>query len=322
MVPTPRRAGAASVVRIGAPAKVNLDLRVLHRRPDGYHEVRTLLQSIALEDTVSIRPRPGPLTVRSRMPAVPRDAANLVWQAAARLWSALGRRGDPRGAAISLRKAIPAAAGLGGASSDAAAALRGLAAVWADDGGGARLAEVAAAVGSDVPFFLRGGTVAASGRGEQLRAVRPLDPHWVVLAVPRPGVSTPRAYGWWDESAGAGSPRSAGRRPPRWRANLSRLGNDLEPVVVRRRPEIGALVARLRAAGAAHAAMSGSGSAVFGLFRARDAALAARAAVRGSDWSTRLTRTIGPQEFARRARLAVGGAGAGRRGLAAGGDID
>ena len=302
MVATPRRGGAASLIRIGAPAKINLDLRVLHRRPDGYHEVRTLLQSIALEDMVSIRPRPGPLTVRGRMPALPRDRANLVWQAAARLWSALGRPGDPRGAAISLRKAIPAAAGLGGASSDAAAALRGLGVLWADDAGTRRLAEVAAAVGSDVPFFLRGGTVAASGRGERLRAVRSLDPHWVVLAVPRFGVSTPSAYGWWDEAPAAAPP---GRRPPRWRANVSLLRNDLEPVVARRRPEIGVLVARLRAAGAAHAAMSGSGSAVFGLFPARAAALAARAAVRGADWSTRLTRTIGPQEFARRTRLAV-----------------
>ena len=313
MAPTPRRAGAsapvrphprASPIRVGAPAKVNLDLRVLHRRPDGYHEVRTLLQSIALEDTVSIRPQPGPLTVRSRMPALPRDAANLVWQAAARLWSALGRPGDPRGAAISLRKAIPAAAGLGGASSDAAAALRGLSALWAGDAGAKRLAEVAAAVGSDVPFFLRGGTVAASGRGEHLRAVRPLDPHWVVLAVPGFGVSTPSAYGWWDEAAGSGS---SGRRPPRWRANPSLLRNDLEPVVARRHPEIGVLVARLRAQGAVHAAMSGSGSAVFGLFRARDAALAARAAVCRVGWRTRLTRTIGPQEFARRSRLVVGG---------------
>ena len=289
-------------VRIGAPAKVNLDLRVLRRRLDGYHEVRTLLQSIALEDTVSIRCRPGPLTVRSRMRALPRDAANLVWQAAARLWSALGRPGDPGGAAISLRKAIPAAGGLGGASSDAAAALRGLCAVW-DGGRAVRLSEVAAAVGSDVPFFLRGGTVAASGRGERLRAVRPLDPHWVVLAMPRFGVSTPQAYGWWDEAPGSGR---SGRRPPAWRTDLSVLRNDLEPVVARRHPELGRMIARLREADAAHAAMSGSGSAVFGLFRTRDRALSARSTVRRAGWRTGLTRTIGPEEYAKRTRL-VGG---------------
>lgn len=293
-------------IRICAPAKINLDLRVLHRRPDGHHEVRTILQSIALEDTVSIRRRPGPLTVRSRTPTLPRDAANLVWQAAARLWSALGRPGDPRGVAISLRKAIPAAAGLGGASSDAAVALRGLCAVWEDGARAVRLAEVAAAVGSDVPFFLRGGTVAASGRGERLRAVRPLDPHWVVLAVPRFGVSTPSAYRWWDDAPGSGR---SDRRPPGWRTDLPALRNDLEPVVARRHPELGLMIGRLREADAAHAAMSGSGSAVFGLFRTRAGALSARSAVRRAGWRTRLTRTIGPEEFARRTRLAGGGRG-------------
>ena len=297
-------APAAFRIRIAAPAKVNLDLRVLDRRPDGYHEVRTLLQSIDLEDTVSIRRRPGPLTVRSRTPTLPRDRANLVWQAAARLWSALGRPGDPRGAAISLRKAIPAAAGLGGASSDAAAALRGLRAVWEDGARTVPLATVAAAVGSDVPFFLRGGTVAAAGRGERLRSVRPLEPHWVVLAVPGFGVSTPSAYRWWDEASRSGRP---GRRPAGWRADLSMLRNDLEPVVARRHPDLGSMIARLRDADAAHAAMSGSGSAVFGLFRSRDAALAARSAVRRAGWRTRLARTIGPGEFARRTRLVSDG---------------
>ena len=299
MVSTPPRPPPPPI-RIGAPAKVNLDLCVLHRRPDGYHEVRTILQSIALEDTVSIRRRPGPLTVRSRTRALPRDEANLVWQAAARLWRALGRSGDPCGVAISLRKAIPTAAGLGGASSDAAAALRGLCAVWADGARSVPLEEVAGAVGSDVPFFLRGGTVAASGRGERLRAIRPLDPHWAVLAMPRFGVSTPSAYRWWDEASASGR---SGRRPPGWRGDLSVLRNDLEPVVARRHPELGSMIARLRAADAAHAAMSGSGSAVFGLFRTRDGALSARAAVRRAGWRTRLTRTIGAEEFTRRTRV-------------------
>ena len=294
------RGRAASPIRIGAPAKLNLDLRVLRRRPDGYHEVRTLLQSIALEDSVSIRCRRGPLTVRSRTRDLPRDRDNLVWKAAALLWRALGRSGEPSGVAITLRKAIPAAAGLGGASSDAAAALRGLRAVWVEEGRTVRLTQVAAAVGSDVPFFLRGGTVAASGRGERLRAVRPLDPHWVVLALPRFGVSTPHAYRWWDEVSGSGR---SGRRPREWRVDLGALRNDLEPPVVQRNPDLGLMVLRLRAADAAHAAMSGSGSAVFGLFRTRAAALSARAAVRLAGWRTELTRTIGPEEFALRTRV-------------------
>ena len=289
--------GGPSAIRIGAPAKINLDLGVLRRRPDGFHEVRTLLQSIDLGDTVWIRRRPGPLAVRSRTPGLPRDEANLVWRAAALLWQALGRPGGPRGAALSLRKATPMAAGLGGASSDAASALRGLHALWTDGAPETPLPRVAAEVGSDVPFFLRGGTVAASGRGERLRAVRPLDPHWVVLAMPPFGVSTPEAYRWWDRA-----PRSAGpaRRVRGWRADLSVLRNDLEPAVVERHPELGEVIARLRAAGASHGAMSGSGSAVFGMFRTRAAAVSARAAVRAPGWRTWLTRTIGPEEFARR----------------------
>lgn len=298
------RGRAASSVRIGAPAKLNLDLRVLRRRPDGYHEVRTLLQSIALEDTVSIRCRPGPLTVRSRTRDLPRDRENLVWKAAALLWRALDRSGEPHGVAITLRKAIPAAAGLGGASSNAAAALRGLRAAWGKEGRTVRLTHVAAAVGSDVPFFLRGGTAAASGRGERLRVVPPIDPHWVVLAVPRFGVSTPNAYRWWDEVSGSGR---SGRRPTGWRADLGALCNDLEPPVVQRHPEVGLMVGRLRASGAALAAMSGSGSAVFGLFRTRDAALSARSAVRRAGWRTGLSRTIGPEEFARRTRVVAAG---------------
>ena len=122
----------------------------------------------------------------------------------------------------------------------------------------------------------------------------------IVLAVPSFGVPTPSAYRWWDEASGAGR---SGRRPPGWRSDLSRLRNDLEPVVARRHPDLGVMIARLRGADAAHAAMSGSGSAVFGLFRTREAALAARTAARRAGWRTRLTRTIGPDEFARRTRF-------------------
>ena len=303
MASAPPRRAEASSIRIGAPAKINLGLCVLRRRADGFHEVRTILQSIELEDTVRIRSRPGPLVVRSRRRALPRDEANLVWKAATLLWQALGRPGVARGVAILLRKAVPMAAGLGGASSDAASALRGLHALWATDARPVPLGRVAAAVGSDVPFFLRGGTVAAAGRGERLRAVRPIDPHWVVLAVPRFGVSTPSAYRWWDEAAGSDV---SGRRRRTWREDLSVLHNDLEPAVARRHPEMNDMITRLCGTGAAHAAMSGSGSAVFGLFRQRDAALSARAAVRMIGWRTQLTRTIDAEEFARRTKIAGG----------------
>ncbi len=313
-----RAASVATRIVVGAPAKINLALSVLGRRPDGYHDVQTVLQSIALCDTVTIRLRRGPLVVRSRSPWVPRDSANLIWPAACGLWQALGRAGGPRDVAISVSKTIPAAAGLGGASSDAAAALRGLSSLWAPRSSRSLLERVAATIGSDVPFFLRGGTVAATGRGERLRSLRPLAPCWVVVAVPRMGVSTASAYGWWD---GADRAFKVGQavmsvRPglPRgWRSHLEMLRNDLEPVVTRRYPALRAVIAGLRGAGAVHAAMTGSGSAVFGLYRRRATASAARTAVRRAGWRTEIVPTVGPAEYGEIASVTSGPSLASRR---------
>ena len=155
-------------LRVAAPAKINLHLEVLRLRDDGYHEVRTILQSVALADTLTVTVRPGPFTVRSRTASMPRDGDNLVWRAAARFWRALGRDGDPSGVAVAVRKVVPAGAGLGGASSDAASALRALREIWAPGEPDALLHDVAAAIGSDAPFFLEGGTVVATGRGERM----------------------------------------------------------------------------------------------------------------------------------------------------------
>ncbi len=306
-----RAASVPTRVVVGAPAKINLSLSVLGRRPDGYHDVQTVLQSIALCDTVTIRLRRGPLVVRSRSPWVPRDSANLIWPAACGLWVALGRAGRPRDVAISVSKTIPAAAGLGGASSDAAAALRGLSSLWAPRSSRSLLERVAATIGSDVPFFLRGGTVAATGRGERLRSLRPLAPCWVVVAVPRIGVSTASAYGWWDGAEAVMSDRPG--LPRGWRSHLEMLRNDLEPVVTRRYPALRAVIAGLRGAGAVHAAMTGSGSAVFGLYRRRVNASAARTAVRRAGWRTEIVPTVGPAEYGEIAAVTPASSLAGRR---------
>ena len=298
-------------LRVCAPAKINLHLEVLGLRGDGYHDVRTILQSIALADTLVLTPRRGPFTVRSRAQAMPRDRENLIWRAAAALWRALGRSGDPSGVAVTIRKVVPAGAGLGGASSDAASALRALRRIWAPDAPDRLLRDVAAAVGSDVPFFLQGGTVVATGRGERTRRLAPVDPCEVVIGVPGFEVSTAAAYRWWDEEAGVGAGRrSAGLEagapvrggaalggaramvPRGWRSRLERLWNDLEEPVSNRHPEIGEMVRRLRATGAVRAGMTGSGSAVFGLFRSATAAERARRAVRRRGWRTMRTRTI------------------------------
>lgn len=285
---------------VRAPAKINLDLRILGRRPDGYHEIRTLLQSIDLHDTLSFRRRPGPLTVRCRDDHVPNDRANLVWSAASALWLAGGQTGVPSDVAITIRKRIPTAAGLGGGSSDAASALRGLAKLWGLPLDVRGLQRVAAQVGSDVPYFLEGGTALGRGRGERIRRLEEIEPWWVVLAQPPFGVSTADAYRWVGATGRkAKLTRRSGPLPRGWRADFRLLDNDLEPVVAIRHPEIREMVDRLRATGAGFAAMTGSGSTVFGLFRWRASAQEARRAIRLPGWHTRLSRTITRSEFGR-----------------------
>ena len=282
-------------MRVASLAKINLDLLVLGRRHDHFHGVRTILQAVQLHDIVSVTQRTGPFTVRSRSPEMPQDRKNLVWTAGEALWRTLGRPGLPHGVAVTITKRIPSAAGLGGASSDAASALRVLARLWCPGLSDRLIHTVAASVGSDVPFFINGGTVIATGRGEIIRRLPALRLHWVVVAIPWFGISTSAAYRWWDLS----QQRRASTRsvPVAWRRHLDRLGNDLEPPVVSRYPEIGEMISRFKFLGATTARMSGSGSAVFGLFYTRDAAVSARRRVRRRGWRTLLTRTVTAAEF-------------------------
>jgi 4-diphosphocytidyl-2-C-methyl-D-erythritol kinase len=295
------RAPQRIVVR--AHAKVNLDLRVLGAREDGYHELRTVFQSIELHDVLTCVPRPGPFALESRTTAIPLDASNLVWKAAARLWTALGLADEPRDLLITIEKHIPMAAGLGGGSADAAAALVALARLW----GGAPLSllrDVAAAIGSDVPFFLSGGTALGLGRGEEIYPLVDLPVHWVVIVRPPFGVSTAEAYTWHDEDRAAGlkETREPQVLPVPWPSRAAQMVNDLEPPVVRRHPEITEIKAALRAAGAGAASMSGSGSAVFGLFRSRAAAARALGPLATGGARTHLTRTLTRAEYERRSR--------------------
>jgi 4-diphosphocytidyl-2-C-methyl-D-erythritol kinase len=286
-----------------AHAKVNLDLRVLGTRPDGFHELRTVFQTLELHDTLICVQRRGPLALKCRTPGVPLDATNLVWRAATALWKALGRDAEPRDAVITIRKMIPPQSGLAGGSADAAAALLALARLW----GGAPLPllrEVAAAIGADVAFFLWGGTALGLGRGEEIYPLMDLPRHWIVIVRPPFGVSTAEAYSWYDEDRAAGlkEPREIQVLPVPWPTRAAQMINDLEPPVVRRHPEIAALKAGLREAGASAAAMSGSGSAVFGLFRSRAAATACVRRLKRAGMTAVLTRTVSRAEYERRAR--------------------
>jgi 4-diphosphocytidyl-2-C-methyl-D-erythritol kinase len=276
---------------------------VLGARPDGYHELRTVFQSIALHDTLLCVSRPGPFAITCRTPGIPLDESNLVWRAAAALWAAIGRGGPPIDVSVAIRKEIPTQAGLGGGSADAAATLVALARLW----GGVPLPlvrDVASGIGADVPFFLAGGTALGLGRGEEIYPLVDLPTHWIVVVQPPYGISTAEAYSWYDEDRAAGlrEPREPQMLPVPWPTRAAQMVNDLEPPVVRRHPEIGAFKTVLREAGAVAAAMSGSGSAVFGLFRSQAAALRAVKPVSRSGAKARVTRTLSRAEHERRAR--------------------
>jgi 4-diphosphocytidyl-2-C-methyl-D-erythritol kinase len=286
-----------------AHAKVNLDLRVLGSRPDGFHELRTVFQTIDLHDTLVAVERPGPFGLKCRTSGVPLDTTNLVWRAAAGLWTALGRAGEPRDAVVTIEKIIPMKAGLGGGSADAAAALLALARLW----GGVPvtlLREVGCGIGADVAFFLSGGTALGLGRGEEIYPLVDLPAHWIVIVTPPFGVSTGEAYTWYDEdrTAGLKETREFQILPVPWPTRAAQMINDLEPPVVRRHPEITVLKAALKEAGAVASAMSGSGSAVFGLFRSRAAAARSIRPLSRGGAKAFLTRTLTRAEYERRAR--------------------
>ena len=273
-------------------------------RADGYHELRTVFQTIELHDTLTCTEAPGPFLLKCRTPGVPLDAGNLVWKAAAALWAAIGRRGDIGDAVVQIDKQIPVEAGLGGGSADAAAALLALGRLW----GGAPISllrEVAATIGADVPFFLSGGTALGLGRGEEIYPLVDLPPHFVAIVRPPFGVSTAEAYGWYDEDRASGQrdeSREFQQLPVPWPSRAAQMVNDLEGPVMRRHQEIGAIKQQLREAGATAAAMSGSGSAVFGLFRTRLAAERAVKPLSRNGSRSIVTRTLSRAEQERRAR--------------------
>jgi 4-diphosphocytidyl-2-C-methyl-D-erythritol kinase len=292
-------------VTIRAHAKINLDLRVLGTRADGYHELRTVFQAISLHDRLTCTPRSGPFAIECDTAGVPLDASNLVWKAAQTLWTALRRDGPVRDIVIRLEKKVPLQAGLGGGSADAAAALLGLARVWRVPVQPSHLTDLAAALGADVPFFLSGGTALGLGRGDEVYPLADLPRHWIVLVIPGFGVSTSEAYGWYDGERDLG--RGQAVREPQyfpgpWPSRAAQMINDLEAPIARHYPEIEQMKLALRRNGALAAAMSGSGSTVFGLFQKRAEAAAAVDRLSGSGWRVLLTESLGRGEYARRSR--------------------
>jgi 4-diphosphocytidyl-2-C-methyl-D-erythritol kinase len=277
-------------------AKINLTLQVGAKRSDGFHEVRTVLQSVALADRLTFTLRRGPFVLSSRAQDLPLDRANLVYRAAELLWRTLGRGGAPSDVHVALEKRIPVSAGLGGGSADAAATLVGLNRLWNARRSPRDLARLGAELGADVPFFLQGGTALGLGRGDDIHPLDDIRDFTVIIVKPAFGVSTADAYRWLDEdrrrSPSAGGAGSAGARPidVGWPGGPIEVANDLQPPVSARHPAIDDIADTLLEAGAAAAAMTGSGSAVFGLF-ARPVARTDLARLARPGWRVIRTRT-------------------------------
>lgn len=256
-----------------APAKVNVFLRVLSAREDGYHDLESLVVPISIADTVTVSPDDRLHVVTSGSPRlageVPAGGLNLALMAALALADACP---DAGGARIEIDKHIPVAAGLGGGSADAAATLLALNELWGCGLDRATLVDLGERTGSDVPAMVMRGPVLMSGRGELL-APAEVAPFWVVVVDLGFGVRSPDAYRWWDEDGGAPGPDPAPLLEAAAAGDAGAVGrlafNDLEEPVVRRHPEVGEAKRSLLEAGALGALMIGSGSSVVGLCRNR-----------------------------------------------------
>ncbi len=265
------------IVRVKAHAKVNLHLEVLRKREDGYHEVETILQTIGLHDTLSLRATKGPTHIICSHPKVPTDRTNLCHQAARLLQKRLGER---RGVEITLEKRIPVAAGLGGGSADAAAVLLALPRLWGRDVDEDVLFELARRLGADVPFFLKGGTQLGRGIGDELTPLYASGKGVYLVVTPAWELSTAKVY----EGLKMGLTRHGPKvNLQNYKALLSRFPdrawpgfNRLADVVLPAQPDLHRLYLHLKESGSHLAMMSGSGPSLFAVYSTVEEAEQAR----------------------------------------------
>jgi len=283
-------------------AKINLILRVLGRRDDGYHEINTVFQSITLHDELTFKALDDErLELVCDAPAdIPSDETNLVHRAAVALRE---RCGVKRGARVKLEKIIPAGGGLGGGSSNAAVALLGLARLWEINIDRQTLAEIGASLGADVPFFLTGGTALGTGRGIDIHPLADLPLKHFLLVTPKVKVSTAAAYKSLNALALTKAVSPANLTVSRVQAEISGslhevLTNDFERVVFQLYPEIERVREALVAAGASSSLLSGSGSSVYGLFDSLEQCARAKAAlIVASGWQVFPCTTLSRQAY-------------------------
>jgi len=284
-------------IRILSFAKINIALAVLGKRPDGYHNIQTIFQSISLHDELEFR-RSNRLELQcENLPGVPLES-NLVWKAANMLSQAAS---GGCGASITLKKRIPSGAGLGGGSSNAAAALWGLCRLWQIDRSESDLLPLAADLGSDVPFFLSGGTALGSGRGEKIHPLQDIPPAHLVVIFPGVHVSTAEAYrslnlGLTSATEDNRIQRFCGQMHKR-HSCLAGIFNDFEASILPAYPPIQEAGDFLRRQGATAALLSGSGSAVFGFFPSEESALAASRTEVRETWQVFPAKTLSRAEY-------------------------
>ncbi|WP_318617473.1 4-(cytidine 5'-diphospho)-2-C-methyl-D-erythritol kinase [Sporosarcina sp. YIM B06819] len=251
-----------------APAKINLTLDVLHKRPDGFHEVEMIMTTVDLADRIWIRPMDnGRITIKTSERFVPNDRKNLAYQAAELLQRQYGIK---EGVEITLEKSIPVAAGLAGGSSDAAATLRGLNRLWNLGIEADELATLGSRIGSDVSFCVHGGTALATGRGEMIQHL-PAPPNcWVILAKPAISVSTGDIYGNLNLKS-VDHPQTSSMIEALVAGDYDKMcksvGNVLEAVTMDLHPQVVMLKEQMKRFGADAVLMSGSGPTVFGLVK-------------------------------------------------------
>jgi 4-diphosphocytidyl-2-C-methyl-D-erythritol kinase len=267
-----------------APAKLNLRLKITGRRPDGYHNLISIMAPVSIYDRIELQITSGSLiTILCEGFRAPSDKENLACQAAQAFFT---HTGIEHGLSIKLTKNIPVAAGLGGGSSDAACVLKALNQIWSCPISAGELAELALALGADVPFFLTGKPCIARGIGEILDPIEEWPQLWYIIVTPPIRVSTAWVYGNlnWAPSASAGELELTNDEYQFIIANLKKkalviariLENDLERVTASHFPAIEAIKETLVNSGANGALMSGSGPSVFGIFESKDRARQAK----------------------------------------------
>lgn len=293
-------------VRLPAFAKINLCLHVLGPRPDGYHELRTIFQTIGLRDKLELSRTAHPgITLEVNDASLPAGPENLVYRAIDSIGGEIGFRG---GVHARLEKRIPVARGLGGGSSDAAAALIGMQRLSGKKLPLARLMEIAAGLGADVPFFLFGGRALAVNRGDEIYPLPNVPKRTILVVSPRNiSVSTRDAYQWLSaELTNRSEPhRIWGFCALCWSRQGAGISNDFEAPVFGRHPRLGEIRDGLLKRGAADAALAGSGSAVFGVFR--NPAQARRAARAFPEDSAFVVETLSRENYGRALRWRVNG---------------